>query len=76
MTLEGQLVARSVVHMTLGFDSGHHIGFHEIELHLGLCAHSVQSASDSLSLSSCRDEPWVLYGNSFDDKLYLKKRNP
>ena len=26
----------------------------------------------SIEVGTCWDEPWVLYGNQFDSKLYLK----
>ena len=44
-------MAQSVRLPTLDFSSGHDFMGHEIEAYLGLCADSVVSAWDSLSLS-------------------------
>ena len=31
-------------------------------------------AKDSYAEGTCWDEHWVLYGNQFDNKFYLKKK--
>ena len=41
--------AQSLNRQTPDFSSGHHLTAPEIEPHIGLCAHSVQTAGDSLS---------------------------
>ena len=46
----GAWVAQSVKGQTLGFSSGHDLVVCEFELHVGLCADSLEPAWDSLSL--------------------------
>ena len=44
-------MAESVKHPTLSFGSGHDLTVHEIQLQVGLCADSMETAWDSLSHS-------------------------
>ena len=53
----GTLVAQSVKHPTLGFDSGHDLMFCELEPHVGLCVASMEAAWDSISVSSSLPPP-------------------
>ena len=50
ISLRGTWVALSVKRPTLGFGSGHYLTFCKSESNVGLCAGSVESAWDSLSL--------------------------
>ena len=49
----GAWVAQSVMHLILGFSSGHHLTVHEFEGQVGLCVNSAEPAWDSLSPSLC-----------------------
>ena len=46
----GSWVVQLVKRLALDFDSGHDLIVHEIEPHIGVCAHSTEPAWDSLSL--------------------------
>ena len=65
----GAWVAQSVKHLTLDLSSDHDLRVHGIEPHVGLCAHSVQPAWDSLSPSLCPSAPLTIH------KLKKKKLN-
>ena len=65
----GAWIAQLVRHPTIDFSSGHELTVREFQPHVGLCADSVESAWDSLSL--CPSPSFSLKIN----KLYQKNHN-
>ena len=51
--LRGAWVAQSVKRLTLDLSSGHNLMVRAFKPHIGLCADSMESAWDALSLSLC-----------------------